>query len=117
MNRGRMNELLLFLVENIDSGTITIYSEIPDWMIKRLGLVGNKTRSAKTEAGTCAELGSIQPFRFRNEFTEVLMNKTKFTARAKIIIVYSILWYKNFNTFFQAGMSGHQHQPRRESRT
>ena len=27
MNRGRMNELLLFLVENIDSGTITIYSE------------------------------------------------------------------------------------------
>ena len=91
MNRGRMNELLLFLVENIDSGTITIYSEIPDWMIKRLGLVGNKTRSAKTEAGTCAGLA----FRFRHEFTEVLMNKTKFTARAKIIIVYSILWYKN----------------------
>ena len=57
--------------------------EIPDWMIKWPGLVGNKTRSAKTETGTGAELGSIQPFRFRHEFTEVLMNKTKFYSEGE----------------------------------
>ena len=27
MNRGRMNELWLFLVENIDTGTISTHSE------------------------------------------------------------------------------------------